>query len=59
MPKIAGINHLNAIRALQKFGFVVIRQGKHTVMKKEERFITIPRHNPIKTIQSKPTLWEE
>jgi predicted RNA binding protein YcfA (HicA-like mRNA interferase family) len=47
MPSLPGINHLDAIRALQKAGFRVARQGKHTVMSKEGRIITIPRHNPI------------
>ncbi len=48
MPKIPGINHLNAVRALEKAGFRVVRQGKHLVMRSGERFVTIPRHNPIK-----------
>jgi hypothetical protein len=32
MPKIPGVNHLRAIRALEKAGFKVVRQGKHVVM---------------------------
>ena len=32
MPKIPGINHLDAVRALEKAGFRIIRQGKHIVM---------------------------
>lgn len=32
MPKIAGVKHLNAVRALEKFGFRIARQGKHIVM---------------------------
>jgi predicted RNA binding protein YcfA (HicA-like mRNA interferase family) len=47
LGKIPGINHLNAIRALEKVGFVVVRQGKHTVMSNGQRILTIPRHNPI------------
>jgi len=31
MPKLAGINPLEAIRAFQKARFRVVRQGKHTV----------------------------
>ncbi len=31
MPKIAGVHHLNAVRALEKAGFTIIRQGKHIV----------------------------
>ncbi|MCX7108839.1 MAG: type II toxin-antitoxin system HicA family toxin [Proteobacteria bacterium] len=48
MSKISGINHLDAVRALEKAGFRVIRQGKHIVMNNGERMLTIPRHNPIK-----------
>jgi predicted RNA binding protein YcfA (HicA-like mRNA interferase family) len=47
MPGIPGINHLAAIRALEKFGFRVARQGKHVVMTNGERIVTIPRHNPV------------
>ncbi len=47
MPKLAGVNHLQAIRALEKLGYEVARQGKHVVMTKENRIITVPRHNPI------------
>ncbi len=48
MPKIVGVNHLNAVRALEKAGFTIIRQGKHIVMTDGTRQVTIPRHNPIK-----------
>ena len=48
MPKIPGVNHLDAIRALQRAGFAIIRQGKHIVMSDGTRQVTIPRHNPIK-----------
>ena len=47
MPKIAGINHKDAIRALEKAGFRVMRQGKHAVMSDGTRILTIPRHNPV------------
>ena len=48
MPKIPGINHLQAVRALEKAGFTVVRQGKkHIVMSDEMRFLTVPRKNPI------------
>jgi predicted RNA binding protein YcfA (HicA-like mRNA interferase family) len=50
MPKIPGINHLEAVRALEKAGFRVIRQGKHIVMSNGERILTLPRHNPIKAL---------
>jgi len=48
MSKLSGINHLAAVRALEKAGFRIIRQGKHIVMSNGERIITIPRHNPVK-----------
>ena len=47
MPKIPGVNHLDAVRALQKAGFRIIRQGKHVVMTDGVRILTIPRHNPV------------
>lgn len=47
MPKLAGINHLQAVRALEKAGFRIIRQGKHIVMSNGQRFLTIPRANPV------------
>ncbi len=49
MPRIPGVNHLDAVRALEKAGFEVVRQGKHIVMSDGSRQITIPRHNPIKS----------
>lgn len=48
MPRIPGVNHQDAVRALQKAGFQIIRQGKHITMSDGTRQVTIPRHNPIK-----------
>ena len=50
MPKIPGINHLEAVNALEKAGFRIVRQGKHIVMSNGVRIITIPRHNPVNAI---------
>ncbi len=50
MPKLPGVNHLNAVRALEKAGFRIARQGKHIVMTDDVRVLTIPRHNPINAI---------
>jgi predicted RNA binding protein YcfA (HicA-like mRNA interferase family) len=50
MPSLPGIPHLAAIRALEKAGFRVARQGKHVVMTKGVRVLTLPRHNPINAI---------
>ncbi|MBA2336090.1 MAG: type II toxin-antitoxin system HicA family toxin [Blastocatellia bacterium] len=47
MPKLPGINHLQAVKALEKAGFSIARQGKHIVMNKGLRIVTIPRHNPV------------
>jgi predicted RNA binding protein YcfA (HicA-like mRNA interferase family) len=50
MPKLAGVNHLDAVRALEKAGFWIARQGKHIVMTDGSRILTIPRHNPVNAI---------
>jgi predicted RNA binding protein YcfA (HicA-like mRNA interferase family) len=50
VPKLPGINHLDAVRALEKAGFHVVRQGKHVVMSNGSRILTIPRHNPVNAI---------
>ena len=47
MLKLPGILHLQAVRALQKAGFRVAREGKHIVMTNGRRILTIPRNNPI------------
>jgi predicted RNA binding protein YcfA (HicA-like mRNA interferase family) len=47
VPKIPGVNHLDAVRALEKAGFRIARQGSHIVMTDGARIITIPRHNPV------------
>jgi len=48
MPKLPGVNHLQAVRVLDKCGFEIVRQGKkHIVMSDGTRFLTIPRSNPI------------
>ncbi len=47
MPKVPGVNHLEAVRALEKAGFGVVRQGRHIVMTDGVRILTIPRQNPV------------
>jgi predicted RNA binding protein YcfA (HicA-like mRNA interferase family) len=48
MPSIPGVNHRSAIRALSKAGFRVAREGrKHVVMTDGNRFLTVPRSNPV------------
>ena len=50
MPKLPGVNHLDAVRALEKAGFHISRQSKHIVMTDGDRVVTIPRHNPVNAI---------
>lgn len=47
MPKLPGVNHQRAVKAFERAGFRIARQGKHIIMTNGERIITIPRANPI------------
>ncbi|MGA7522435.1 MAG: type II toxin-antitoxin system HicA family toxin [Acidobacteriaceae bacterium] len=47
MGKLPGVNHLQAVRALERAGFDIIRQSGHIVMSDGRRTVTIPRHNPV------------
>jgi predicted RNA binding protein YcfA (HicA-like mRNA interferase family) len=47
VPKIPGIARARAVRALEKAGFRVVREGKHIVMTDGKRILTIPRANPV------------
>ena len=47
MPRIPGVRSSQAVRALQKLGFRVIRQGKHIVMSNGQIRLTLPRHATI------------
>jgi predicted RNA binding protein YcfA (HicA-like mRNA interferase family) len=47
VPKVPGVPHLQAVRALEKAGFKVVREGRHVVMSDGRRILTIPRHNPV------------
>lgn len=38
------------MRAFEKVGFWVLRQGKHIIMTDGNRKLVIPRHNPINAI---------
>ena len=38
---------MRAVRALEKAGFRIIRQGKHIVMANGSMVVTIPRHDPV------------
>ncbi len=50
MPRLPGVNHLDAIRALEKAGFRILRQGKHVVMTDGTHKVLVPRHNPVNAI---------
>ena len=51
MPILPGVNHLAAVRALEKAGYWIERQGrKHIVMTDGTRIVTVPRHNPVNAV---------
>ena len=50
MPQIPGVPHLRAVRALEKPGFKILREGKHIVMSDGVRFVTIPRNNQVHAV---------
>ena len=50
MGILGGVNHLHAIRAFEKAGFTIIRQGKHITMSDGFNKLTIPRNNPIHAV---------
>jgi predicted RNA binding protein YcfA (HicA-like mRNA interferase family) len=50
VPKLPGVNHLDAVRVLEKAGFRIARQGKHIVMTDGSRVLTVPRHNPVNAV---------
>jgi len=47
MARHPGVNHLDAVRAREKAGFRILRQGKHIIMTDGTRKVIIPRHNPV------------
>jgi len=47
MPKLPGINHLLDIKALEKAGFHIDRQGKHIFMSRGSLRVVTPRANPV------------
>jgi len=50
VPKLPGIPHKQAVRALEKAGFRIVRQGKHIVLSDGRRILTVPRANPVNAI---------
>jgi len=47
MPKLPGVNHLRAVKALEKMGFRIDRQSKHIFMSKGSVHVVVPRNNPV------------
>jgi predicted RNA binding protein YcfA (HicA-like mRNA interferase family) len=47
VPSLPGVNHQRAVKAFEKAGFWINREGKHITMTNGERIITIPRANPV------------
>jgi predicted RNA binding protein YcfA (HicA-like mRNA interferase family) len=47
MGKLPGISHQQAIKALQRAGFDIIRQSGHVIMSNGFTTLTVPRANPI------------
>jgi len=47
MPELAGVNHLDAVRTLEKAGFRGSLGKANTDLTDGTRVITVPRHNPV------------
>lgn len=47
MPKIPGVSAGQAIRAFERLGYRITRQGKHIVMSDGVTRLVIPRHTSI------------
>ena len=49
MPKLPVVSGLEAVRALERLGFVQIRQrGSHIIMRKQAKGCVVPNHREIK-----------
>ncbi len=50
MPKIPRVSGANAIRALERIGFVVVRQrGSHVAMRRDSKGCVVPNHKELKS----------
>jgi len=47
LPKLPGIPHQQVVKAFEKLGFKITRQGKHITMSDGKRVVSIPRHDPV------------
>jgi len=50
VPKLPGVPHLQAVKAFEKVGFQIVRQGKHIILSNGVRIPTIPRANLVNAI---------
>jgi predicted RNA binding protein YcfA (HicA-like mRNA interferase family) len=51
VAKIPKVPHRRAVRALEKAGFRVAREGRrHIVLSDGKRIVTIPRHDPLNAL---------
>jgi predicted RNA binding protein YcfA (HicA-like mRNA interferase family) len=49
MPKLPRVSGAEAVRALERIGFVKVRQsGSHVVMRREAKGCVVPMHAEIK-----------
>jgi len=48
MPNLPGISGRKAVRALERLGFVFVRQqGSHAVLRRKDRGCVVPMHREI------------
>jgi predicted RNA binding protein YcfA (HicA-like mRNA interferase family) len=50
MPRLPGISQKEAVQVFQKLGYRVARESGHLIMSNGERWLVIPRHDPINAI---------
>ena len=48
MTKPPQVSHERVVRALQRAGFYILREGGHIAMTDEKHIVIIPRHHVIK-----------
>ncbi len=50
MPSLPVVSDAEAVRTLQRLGFVIVRQrGSHIVLRKGSQGCVVPHHHQIKT----------
>jgi len=49
LTKLPSVSGKKVIKALEKLGFIVVRQkGSHVILQRESNMLTVPLHDPIK-----------